>query len=179
MLVVLHTVLLASETKQHCGHCLRYSTNTCCQTDKTGEYSICRPESAHAFVLTVNLVYNKLNFLLIFEPTLMVFCLRIWKVGYPQPSSASLSWQLQRWTFSRGFPPACWLTICDHHHSLPTVCLAIHDQSDTLPEPVSTVFRNFCRWWNSAGKTTILGCLFKSCQSALQPSAYCFWMELS
>lgn len=43
----------------------------------TKQYSICKPESAHAFVLTVNLVYNELNFLLSFEATLIVFCPRI------------------------------------------------------------------------------------------------------
>lgn len=61
MLVVLRTVLLASETKQCCCHRLRYSTNTCCQTDKTGGNSKCKL----VFVLKVNLVWNKPNFLLI------------------------------------------------------------------------------------------------------------------
>lgn len=75
MLVVLHTVLLASETKQHCGRCLWYSTDTCCQADKTGGYSKSKLSITLVFVLNVNLVCYELNFLLILRQHVVRFVL--------------------------------------------------------------------------------------------------------
>lgn len=75
MLVVLHTVLLASETKQHCGLCLRYSTGTCCRAEKAGEYSKGKTACAFAFVLKVNQICNQPNFLMILSQHLVLFAL--------------------------------------------------------------------------------------------------------
>lgn len=145
MLVVLHTVLLASETKQHCGLCLRYSAGTCCRAEKAGEYSKGKTAFALAFVLKVNLMCNQPSFLMILSQHLVLFAL-LWRsegqlptvlLSFPELTMAEMN-------FLKRLPTSL---LADHHWSPPLAinCPFSHSWPawHAVREPVSTVLKNF------------------------------------